>query len=1336
MIILFDEDEILFSGLGLGILRDAISCTVTESLNDEYTLSMEYPIDGNNFEALQLNRIIYCRPNQYSSAQPFRIYSITKPLDGKVTVEAYHISYDMNDVAVGTINGANIRDTLDQIQNGVIIDSNFKLYTDMTSTKKFKTTAPYNMRALLMGSDDSILEKYDAEIRFDKWNAYITKQRGKNRGVQVRYAKNMTDLSHELNYDRLYNGVYPYYHKETTTVTSTTTTGDFKQVYIVGKKPYQDGWLSYTSGGEAYHPVDESPVQIATEGNWYEKVYCWDSTTQRYIEKVYNQTVTLIEGVTSPDWIIIDWGSLPTITCKANADGYFKTTTDTTWTYHKSGEVIFEGTITDISSLTTNMILYYSEVIPSDSSANTDEDTSVTHVELSDKIIWLDTPEAKAMKRNRILMLDLTSEFDDDSDDDDSSDDSTSESSTDTSSDSDSSTTSTDTSDDSVPTEDELREKAEKYIKKNKIGTIKFNTSLSFIDLASTTEKDNYKDFEKIELGDTVKVVYNDLGVDIDLRVISTEYDVLKNTYENIELGEKSETLSSNSVQNGDNVSSLTNDSDYASTSTVSKLIAKTVTADYILAKNAKLTAAQITELQTARIKCTGILEASQLELDQLVAKMITAEDAAIANELSAGTVKVAGDITVNSGSISIKGGQAEFLVDRDGNLTANSVTITGGTLNINDSFEVTNDGILTAIGADIQGTIRANDGEIGGFTIGESAIYNTISSFDDESDSGVYLGIDGIKLGNNFSVNDSGVLTATGATINGTMNITSGSISIKKSDGSTSFNVTNEGVLTATGAIINGKITSIEGEIGGFTIKNDYMYNGNITSWDSTNQNGIYLGIEGIRLGGTYKITKDGIFSAGDSTTDISCGIDADGKLTAKSADILGKITATSGYIGTVSSGFVISSQAISNGYFDEPSAYDEYPMSDVVYLGTDAIRLGKDSTYNLTKSTSLIDKETAFDIELPTGTKNLSGCLVNLTFDTTSTTINLLVKHTNSSGYNSKSYNINISKGATSKTFTLSNYTDDYNILSITIPSRFTYSLKNITFYAENFNGFVVTNDGKLTASDATMNGGSISIKKSDGSTSFNVTNEGVLTATGATINGTMNITSGSISIKKSDGSTSFNVTNEGVLTATGAIINGKITSTEGTIGILTVTDKNLYSSDNSLILGLTSSTYANVPNYHLYADSIYTDKMIMGLTSSTSYEISYMYWLEFDANQGMISYYSSSNETEAIIEGKISSKEYKNIPVLSSGNLLYSDIVGNNPHILCYNISNYKINQIVNIDLSDIDGVNKVGHVFISGPALTYAWVSGDKQISYYVTSTPLGSTYNINIMIIYW
>ena len=44
MIILFEENETLFQNLGLGLLKDARSCMVKETLNDSFELELQYPI--------------------------------------------------------------------------------------------------------------------------------------------------------------------------------------------------------------------------------------------------------------------------------------------------------------------------------------------------------------------------------------------------------------------------------------------------------------------------------------------------------------------------------------------------------------------------------------------------------------------------------------------------------------------------------------------------------------------------------------------------------------------------------------------------------------------------------------------------------------------------------------------------------------------------------------------------------------------------------------------------------------------------------------------------------------------------------------------------------------------------------------------------------------------------------------------------------------------------------------------------------------------------------------------------------------------------------------------
>ena len=705
MILLFEEDETKFDSLGLGVLRDATECTVSEGLNDQYTLSLKYPVKGQIFDKIRENRLIYCKPNPFSDPQPFRIASISRPINGIVTVDANHISYDMNGIPVSGFKGANFLDTINNIKKNCLIESKFEFINARSIDKKFYKTfqlmAPTNLKALLTATGDnssssdesttgSIGSVYDIEFKYDKWKVIFCSRRGSDKGVEVRYSKNRTDLTQETTTENLYSAVYPFYHKETTSTTTNTTDAGFTKVYIVGNKPYQDGWLSYSEGGEPYHPVDESGVQIATEGQYKDKIYCWNSKTSRYEEKVYNQSVTLIEGMgKDPEWIKINWSKFPVVSCNAVKDGYFKKLTDTSgWTFHKAGDVVFDGKVTDLSNISSNRIIYYSEVIPPSEASTTTETSKVIHVELDEKFIKLDTDDAKARKHQYVLPLDLSSEFE------------------------------------SEPTKEKLKQKAQQYIKKHKLGKIKKSTDVSFLDLWSITEADNLKILKSVEIGDTVGVIYPDLGVDEKLRVISTEYNAILDSYTKIELGEKKDTLSDSSISTGDNVSSLTNDTGYTDENKVSQIVARTVTADYIQAINAKLSKAQIGQLQTERIKCTGILEASQFELDKLVAKMLVADNASISQTLSAGQIKVSGDIDVKSGQINITGDDGTvFKVDREGHVTANGLNITGGSIEIqngdnNTSFSVNSDGYLVANGAKIYGEIIANSGSIGGCQI------------------------------------------------------------------------------------------------------------------------------------------------------------------------------------------------------------------------------------------------------------------------------------------------------------------------------------------------------------------------------------------------------------------------------------------------------------------------------------------------------------------------------------------------------------------------------------------------------------------------------------------
>lgn len=72
----------------------------------------------------------------------------------------------------------------------------------------------------------------------------------------------------------------------------------------------------------------------------------------------------------------------------------------------------------------------------------------------------------------------------------------------------------------------------------------------------------------------------------------------------------------------------------------------------------------------------------------------------------------------------------------------------------------------VSASGLKVTGEVQATTGKIGGFNISASAIWNNISSLDGSQSNGVYLGTDGIKLGQNFKVNRKGEATATKLTV------------------------------------------------------------------------------------------------------------------------------------------------------------------------------------------------------------------------------------------------------------------------------------------------------------------------------------------------------------------------------------------------------------------------------------------------------------------------------------------------------------------------------------------------------------------------------------------
>lgn len=219
-IAIFAPTDMDFSTNGLGSLSDATSCIVTEERNGAFELKLEYPVNGINYEYLRYQYIIVANSNPYDDPEPFRIYSISKPINGIVTVNAAHISYDLSRWSVKPFKGAYyLWDTITHMVANIdgIVDFPFTVGTDMMANadlEDFETKIPKSFRSIIGEGDDSIIAKWDCEMYFSEYRILFLKSRGSDNGTIIRYSKNMTNFTLKGDCDNVYTRVRAFWYKE------------------------------------------------------------------------------------------------------------------------------------------------------------------------------------------------------------------------------------------------------------------------------------------------------------------------------------------------------------------------------------------------------------------------------------------------------------------------------------------------------------------------------------------------------------------------------------------------------------------------------------------------------------------------------------------------------------------------------------------------------------------------------------------------------------------------------------------------------------------------------------------------------------------------------------------------------------------------------------------------------------------------------------------------------------------------------------------------------------------------------------------------------------------
>lgn len=213
--ILFSENSTVFTSNGIGRLSDAISCVVTEERNGQYELQMVYPSTGKHFEDINLRAIIVAKPSTGTDNQPFRIYNISKPINGKVTINAQHISYDLTKnvcmpFSVSASSSACYQ-VLQNLKSYAVETCPFNFSTDVVTVASYDQKAPASIRSRLGGTEGSVLDQFHGEYEWDVYDVKFWANRGQTKNIPLRYGKNITDIKQEAEISQTITGIVPYW---------------------------------------------------------------------------------------------------------------------------------------------------------------------------------------------------------------------------------------------------------------------------------------------------------------------------------------------------------------------------------------------------------------------------------------------------------------------------------------------------------------------------------------------------------------------------------------------------------------------------------------------------------------------------------------------------------------------------------------------------------------------------------------------------------------------------------------------------------------------------------------------------------------------------------------------------------------------------------------------------------------------------------------------------------------------------------------------------------------------------------------------------------------------
>lgn len=207
MVNLYEHNETDFNHRGTP-LKNFLKCEIAEILNGVYELNFEYPLESDDSHLLENGKIL--QVDNYDGKQLFRILYLQKDLD---TIKGYalHISYDLlgNFIEDIYIQGMNGTRALQEVLNRSTDPHKFVGVSDITKLRNSRLVRKNTLEAIMGDKDNSLLSRWGGELYRDNFRINWLEKIGSDKGVTIKYAKNLTGIEYKVDTSNLVTHFIP-----------------------------------------------------------------------------------------------------------------------------------------------------------------------------------------------------------------------------------------------------------------------------------------------------------------------------------------------------------------------------------------------------------------------------------------------------------------------------------------------------------------------------------------------------------------------------------------------------------------------------------------------------------------------------------------------------------------------------------------------------------------------------------------------------------------------------------------------------------------------------------------------------------------------------------------------------------------------------------------------------------------------------------------------------------------------------------------------------------------------------------------------------------------------